>query len=135
MHYPVHIRFSGMEPSLALIAAAETHAHGLAWEESEILNCWVGIHCHPEEQPGGMPYSVRLDASIPGYELVTHRVPHNNVHLALGHAFEDMARQLQAVDPNINHAEYAVTVNGQLEMPQGLYTLPLTHRASLRHLK
>jgi hypothetical protein len=25
-----------------------------------------------------------------------------------------MAQQLEAIDPQINHAEYAVTVNGQL---------------------
>lgn len=123
MHYRVHIRFSGLEESMSLTAAAQTHAHGLPWAASEILNCWVGIHCDPDDQPSDMPYSVRIDVSISGHDLVSHRVPHSDVHLALGHAFEDMARQLNAIDPEINHAEYAATVNGQLVLPPGVYKL------------
>jgi ribosome-associated translation inhibitor RaiA len=61
---------------------------------------------------------VRVDVSIPGHELIAQRVQHEDVHLALDHAFQDMERQLKAVVPHINHAEYAVTVNGQLMMPQ-----------------
>ncbi len=118
MHYPVHIRFSGMESSIALVAAAETLAYGLAWTESEIINCWVGIHCDPEQLPAGKPYSVRVDVFIPGHELIAQRVQHNDVHLALSHAFEDMAQQLQAIDPKINHAEYAATISGQLVRQQ-----------------
>ena len=114
MHYPIHIRFSGLESSFALTAAAQTHALGLAWAESEISNCWVGIHFDPEQLTEGKPYSVRVDVFIPGHELVAHRVPHNDAHLALGHAIEDMAKQLQAIDPKINHAEYAATIDGQL---------------------
>lgn len=114
MHYPVHIRFSGMESSAALTAAAEAHAYGLTWAESEIRECWVGIHCDFAREPTGMPYSVRVDVSIPGHELVAQRVQHDDVLQAMGHSFEDIARQLKGIDPNINHAEYAVTVNGLL---------------------
>lgn len=114
MNYPIHIRFSGMEPSLALSTAAEMHAYGLAWAESEITECWVSIHFDPGQDGSGGPYSVRVDVAIPGHTLATQRVQHEDVHLALGHAFQDMERQLQAIDPHINHAEYAVTVNGQL---------------------
>ncbi len=117
MHYPIHIRFSGLESCPALTEAAQTHAHGLPWAESEILNCWVGIHFHPNELPAGLPYSARVDVTIPGYELISQRVPHSDVHLALGHAFEDMQHQLRRIDPKINHAEFAVTINGQLAKP------------------
>ncbi len=118
MNYPIHIRFSGMEPSSALSAAAHAHAHGLAWAESEIITCWVGIHFNPEHDGSGGPYSVRVDVLIPGHELVAQRVQQEDVLLALGHAFEDLAQQLKAIDPQINHAEYAVTVNGQLATQQ-----------------
>ncbi len=121
MNYPIHIRFSGLDPSSALATAAEVHAYGLPWEHSEITVCWVGIHCDPEYAHAGGPYSVRVDVSLPGHELVSRRVQHQNMHLALGLAFEDMASQLAAIDPQINHAEYAVTVNGQLMLP------PVTH--------
>lgn len=117
MNYPIHIRFAGMEPSDALTAAAHAHAHGLAWVESEIIACWVGIHCDPEQQPLGKPYSVRVDVAIPGHELMAQRVQHEDVQLALGHAFEDMEQQLKAIDPLINHAEYAPTIDGQLVTP------------------
>lgn len=114
MNYPIHIRFVGLEPSTTLTAAAEVLAHGLPWAESEIMVCWVGIHCDAEYALAGGAYSVRVDVSIPGYDLVTRRVQHQDVHQALGHAFEDMARQLAAIDSHINHAEYAPTENGQL---------------------
>src|SRR5664279_1838748 len=117
MHYPIHIRFSGMEPSDALTAAAHAHAHGLAWAESEIIACWVGMHFDPEQQPSGKPYSVRVDVSIPGHELMAQRVQHANVQLAIGHAFEDMEQQLKAIDPQINDAEYAATIDGHLTTP------------------
>lgn len=118
MNYPIHIRFSGMESSSALTAAAQAHALGLAWAESEIMTCWVGIHLDPEQQQSGKPYRVRVDVAIPGHELTVQRDQQEDVLLALGHAFEDMAQQLKAIDPQINHAEYAVTVNGELGRQQ-----------------
>lgn len=106
-----------MEPSPALSTAAEMHAYGLAWAESEITECWVAIHFDSAHDGSGGPYSVRVDVAIPGHMLVNQRVPHADAHLALGHAFQDMEGQLKAVDPQINHAEYAVTINGQLMAP------------------
>lgn len=114
MKYPIHIRFSGMEPSVALSTAAHAHAHGLKWAVSEIIACWVGIRTDPEQQRSGKPYSVRVDVSVPGHELTTQRVQHEDAHLAIVHAFQDMEDQLRGIDPSINHAQYAVTVNGQL---------------------
>ncbi len=105
-----------MESSAALIAAAEAHAYGLSWEESEIMECWVGIRCDAEAHPAGMPYSVRVDVSIPGHKLIAPRVQHADVQHALADAFADMELQLKAVDANINHAEYAPTINGELTM-------------------
>ncbi len=118
MNYPIHIRFSGMEPCIALTTAAEAHAYGLAWAESEIIACWVGICIDPEQKGPGGPYSVRVDVKIPGHDLIAKRVQHNDVHLAMGHAFEDMIGQLQGIDPREYAAECAVTVNGQLMTPE-----------------
>lgn len=126
MNHPIHIRFVGLEPSTALTAAAEVLAYGLPWTESEIMVCWVGIHKDVEYAHAGGAYGVRVDVTVPGYELVTHRVPHHDVYYALSQAFEDMARQLAAIDPRINHAEYAPTENGQL-LP------PLNSNSPMRH--
>lgn len=114
MRHPIHIRFSGMESSIALTTTAEAYAYGLAWVESEIIACWVGICLTPEQALPGGPFSVRLDVKIPGHELAVQRVQHEDIYLAMGYAFHDMERQLKCIDPWVHHAEYATTVNGQL---------------------
>ncbi|MES2952320.1 MAG: hypothetical protein V4858_27650 [Pseudomonadota bacterium] len=120
MNYPIHIRFSGMDPSIALTTAAEVHAYGLAWAESEIIACWVGICFDPQHDGPGGPYSVRVDVKIPGHDLIAKRVQHDDVHLAMGHAMQDMKDQLRAIDPREYASEYAVTINGQLMTPDSL---------------
>ena len=119
MHYPVHIRFTGMESSLVLITAAKTHACGLTWAKSKVIECWVGVHFHPEQSLRERPFSVRIDVLIPGHELSAQRAQYTDVHLAMGHAFEDMAQQLKAMDAKIAEDECAVTVNGQIDVVRG----------------
>lgn len=116
MKHRIHILFSGMESSPALISAAEAHAYGLTWGYSEITACWVGIRFDPEQESVG-PYSVRVDVNTPGHDLVAKRGQQGDVHLAMGYAFQDMERQLQGIDPREDVAEYAVTINGQLMTP------------------
>ena len=120
MRRPIHIRFSGIESSNALIAAAQSHAYGLAWTESEIIACWIGIRLNPWRTGQRPTYSVRIDVSVPGHELIAQRVEHEDVHLALGHAFDDMARQLAGINARVHHAQYAVTVPGMLLTPEDL---------------
>jgi hypothetical protein len=110
----IHIRFAGMESSHALIATAHSFAYGLAWDDSEIIACWVGIHHGPEKTIPGPRYSVRVDVTVPGHVLTAAGGQFENVYLALDHAFEDMERQLAGIDPRINHGEYAVTIPGML---------------------
>lgn len=114
MKYPIHIRFAGLEESNALIAEAHALAYGLAWVELEIITCWVGIHADPTHQPSGGICSVRVDVLIPGHELVTKQVQHEDVHRALICAFQEIEEQLKRISPRVHDAQYAVTVNGQL---------------------
>lgn len=120
MKRPIRIRFAGIESSSALIAAAQALAYGLAWDHSEISACWVGIRRDPEQTSPGPRYSVRVDVTVPGHELIAKRVQHETVNLALGQAFEDMERQLAGIDPRIHHAQYAGTIPGMLLMPEDL---------------
>jgi hypothetical protein len=114
MKYPIHIRFAGLEESNALISEAHALTYGLAWVDLEIITCWVGIHADPTQQPSGGIYSVRVDVLIPGHELVTKQVQHDDVHRALIYAFQELEEQLKSIAPRDHDAQNAVTVNGQL---------------------
>lgn len=114
MKRPIHIRFTGMESSQALFDAAHSLAHRLAWDDSEIIACWVVIHRDPEQTSKGPSYRARVDIKVPGHELIAKSVPYESGSLALAHAFEDIKQQLADIDPRINHDEYAVTVPGML---------------------
>lgn len=114
MKYPIHIRFSGLEESVALTAEAHALAYGLAWVELEILTCWVGIHNDSTQQPSDATYTVRVDVLVPKHEVITKQVQHADVHRALINAFQEIEEQLIRVAPRPHDSQYAVTVNGQL---------------------
>ncbi len=120
MKRPIRIRFSGINSSSELIVTAQSHALRLAWDDSEIIACWVGIRRDPEQPSPGPRYSVRVDVVVPGHELIAKTLQHETASLALGQAFADMERQLAGIDPSIHHAQYAVTIPGMLLTPEDL---------------
>ena len=97
MKLPVHIQFHGMEPSDALEASARTHAHKLESFASDLMACHVAIDLEQKHQHQGRPYSVRIDLTMPGHELVANRVQHEDVYVALRDAFDSVKRQLEDV--------------------------------------
>jgi ribosomal subunit interface protein len=97
MKLPVHIQFLGMEPSDALEASAREHVHKLESFASDIMACRVGIDLEQKHKHQGRPYSVRIDLTLPGHELVVSRIQHEDVYVALRDAFDSMKRQLADV--------------------------------------
>lgn len=97
MQLPVHIQFHGMEASDALEVSARTHAHKLEVFAPDIMSCRVVIEQEQKHQHQGRPYSVRIDLTLPGHELVVNRVQNEDVYVALRDAFDDMKRQLEDV--------------------------------------
>lgn len=95
MKLPVHIQFHGMEHSNALEASAREHAHKLESYAPDIMSCRIGIDQAEKHKHQGRPYSVRIDLTLPGHELVVNRVQHEAVYVALREAFDDMKRQLE----------------------------------------
>ncbi len=95
MKLPVHIQFRGMAPSDALEARAREHAHKLESFASDLMACHIVIDLEQKHQHQGRPYSVRIDLTMPGHELVVNRVRNEDVHIALRDAFDDMTRQLE----------------------------------------
>ncbi|MEO8120258.1 MAG: HPF/RaiA family ribosome-associated protein [Rhodoferax sp.] len=97
MKLPVHIQFHGMEPSDALAKSAREHAHKLESFANDIMTCRIGVNLEPKHKSQGRPVSVRIDLTLPGIELVVNRVQHEDAHMALREAFDNMRRQLEDV--------------------------------------
>jgi ribosomal subunit interface protein len=97
MKLPVHIQFHGMEHSDALEKSAREHAHKLESFANDIMTCRVGIDLEQKHKHQGRPFSVRIDLTLPGVELVVNRVQHEDVNVALREAFDNMKRQLEDV--------------------------------------
>jgi ribosomal subunit interface protein len=95
MKLPVHIQFHGMEHSDALAVSAREYAHKLEAFAADIMACRVGIDLEQKHKQQGRPFSVSIDLTLPGVELVVNRVQHEDVHLALREAFDNMKRQLE----------------------------------------
>ncbi len=97
MKLPVHIQFHGMDPSDALAKSARDQAHKLESFASDIMACRVSIDLEQKHKQQGRPFSVRIDLTLPGIELVVNRVQHEDANMALREAFGNMRRQLEDV--------------------------------------
>lgn len=97
MRLPVHIQFHGMEPSDALEESARRQVHKLESIASDIMACRIGIDLEQKHKQQGRLFSVRIDLTLPGIELVVNRVQHEDVSMALREAFDNMKRQLEDV--------------------------------------
>lgn len=95
MKLPVHIQFHGMAPLDALETRAREHAHKLESFASDLMACHIVVDLGQKHQHRGRPYSVRIDLTLPGHELVVNRVQHEDAYIALRDAFDDMTRQLE----------------------------------------
>lgn len=97
MQVPVHIQFRGMPSSEALEASAREHADKLETFAPDIMSCRVTIELSQKHQHQGRPYSVRIDLTLPGHELVANRDQDEDVYVALRDAFDNMKRQVEEV--------------------------------------
>jgi ribosome-associated translation inhibitor RaiA len=97
MKKPVEIRFLGMERSAALEADVRSRIDKLELFCPEIISCCASLELVHKHQQQGRPYSVRIDATMPGHELTVSRVCNEDVHIALRTAFDGMKRQIADV--------------------------------------
>lgn len=116
MKLPVHIQFRGMESSDALETSARKHAQKLESFASDLMACRVPIDLEQKHKHQGRPYSVRIDLTLPGHELVVNRVQHEDVYVALRDAFDSMRRQLEEVVRKRRGQEkqHAVPLHGEV---------------------
>lgn len=61
----------------------------------QIIGCRVRIDMPHRSQRTGMTYSVRIDITVPGAELIVKREPDQDLRVAIVNSFETAQRQLK----------------------------------------
>jgi len=101
MQLPVQVTFKGMAPSPALEERIRMKASKLDRFHDRIMSCRVSIDAANRQEHPGRLFTVRVDVTVPGAELVATReagVDHENegVYGALRDAFDAITRQLES---------------------------------------
>jgi ribosomal subunit interface protein len=60
-----------------------------------IISCRVMVEIPHRSQRKGVMYTLRIDMTVPGGEVVVKREPHNDLHVAVVNAFDVAERQLK----------------------------------------
>jgi ribosomal subunit interface protein len=95
MQVPLQIVVRNLHHSEALEARVREDATKLETFHPRIVSCRVTIEESRKHQRKGRLFQVRIDARIPGRELVVDRDHHEDVYIALRDAFHAMTRKLE----------------------------------------
>ena len=89
------ITYRGMEPSAAMDARILEYASKLEEFHSKVTMCHVIVDMRDRRKSKGNHFEVRIDAHVPGRELVASRQEHIDPYVAMHEAFQVMYRQLE----------------------------------------
>lgn len=100
MQFPLEISFRNMDPSPAVEARIREKAAKLERFHDRIIGCTVVVEAPHRSQHKGKLYSVRLDISVPGKDIVVDRAKpvdhaHEDVYVAVRDAFSAATRRLE----------------------------------------
>ena|SRR5438128_8214539 len=95
MRLPLQITFEGFPHSDAVEAAVRKKAEKLERFCRDIMACRVSVALPEKHKHQGKLYSVRIDLTIPGHELVSSRKQHEDVYVAVRDAFDGTGRMLE----------------------------------------
>ena len=99
MQIPLQITFHGMERSDAIEAKIREKAAKLDRFHSRLTSCRVVVEVPHRHHHKGKLFSVRIDMTVPGGELVVNRDSsdhsHEDVYVAIRDAFNAAIRQLE----------------------------------------
>jgi ribosomal subunit interface protein len=100
MSIPLQISFRNMDPSPAVEARIRKKAAKLERFHDRIIGCTVVVEAPHRHQHKGKLYSVRVDISVPGKEVVVDRAKpgdhaHEDVYIAIRDAFSAATRKLE----------------------------------------
>jgi ribosomal subunit interface protein len=96
----LHIAFRGMEPSQAVESRIRQRAEKLERYHDRITACRVVVDAPHRRHTKGERYTVRVDLTVPGHEIVVNRDSggdraHEDVYAAVRDAFDAAGRQLE----------------------------------------
>jgi ribosomal subunit interface protein len=100
MQIPLEISFRNMDPSPAVEARIREKAAKLERFHDRIIGCTVVVEAPHKHHHKGKLYSVHIDISLPGKDVVVDRSKpldhaHEDVYVALRDAFNAAVRQLE----------------------------------------
>ena len=100
MQKPLQINFRHMDPSAAAEARIREEVGKLESFCDQIVGCHVTFEAPHQHHHQGKLYSVRIDVTVPGKEIVVNREHHDkhaheDPYVAIRDAFNAMQRQLR----------------------------------------
>jgi ribosomal subunit interface protein len=100
MQIPLQISFRNMDPSPAVEERIRKKAAKLERFHDRIIGCTVVVEAPHRHHHKGKLYSVRVDISVPGKDVVVDRAKpgdhaHEDVYVAIRDAFNAATRRLE----------------------------------------
>lgn len=95
MKLPLQITFRDMPPSEALDAAIREKVEKLDQFFPHIMSCRVTLATIGKHKQQGREFTLGVDITVPGREIVVNRDHHEDFYVALRDAFDDAKRQLE----------------------------------------
>ena len=100
MQIPLQISFRNMDPSPAVEERIRKKAAKLERFHDRIIGCSVVVEAPHRHHHKGKLYSVRVDISVPGKDVVVDRAKpgdhaHEDVYVAIRDAFNAATRRLE----------------------------------------
>ena len=95
MQLPLQLVMRDIPHSEAIEAKIRQKAERLDRFYDKIMSCRVVVETPQRHQNQGKLYSVRIDVTVPGSELVVNRDKDEDIYVAIRDAFDAMGRKLE----------------------------------------
>lgn len=95
MQIPLQVTLKDMPQSDAVESRIREKTEKLSRFYDRIMSCRVVVETPQRHQHQGKLYSVRIDLTVPGAELVANRAQDEDVYVAIRDAFVAITRQLE----------------------------------------
>jgi len=95
MQTPLQITLKDMPQSQAVETRIREKVDKLHRFHDRIMGCRVVVESPQQRQHQGKLYTVRIDLTVPGAELVANRAQDEDVYVAIREAFSAITRQLE----------------------------------------